>query len=378
MTRCSGCRVQDWVLVWASACHLATPKDYSRRQLKSLTANQWLRSELLGQSSGELGLDRRTTWTSTNTRYFLVCNSCCWPQQACLRKRCYHCWLSSRVKNGFYALQILNHDNPLYVKWNFQWNWQEVVTNQSSFITNFNLLIMHWFLSSKNDKGTNQHVPNRILCKAADLNWLPVQEKGICSDSKGTAQQLQIAVHKSLEMMSGIVLNWSQANSATKWVLFCSKWNVMFEGNKETSIDRTSFNFWYEDFFSNMPWKTIIYCKQWQKVYDLSHTFCTQKNYGHARKALYFLAILMSLDQGCQFFYSLNVLQILMLQDTARAKILLCYWPTIQSSILNICPNFQVLSSQFSEVYELLNKHWANLSENISIPISVQCYNMYW
>ena len=59
-------------------------------------------------------------------------------------------------------------------------------------------------------------------------------------------------------------------------------------------------------------------------------------------------------------------------------KILLCYWPTIQSSILHICPNFQVLSSQFSEVYELLNKHWANLSENISIPISVQCYNMYW
>ena len=129
VTRCSGCRVQDWVLVWASACHLATPKEYTRRQLKSLTANQWLSSELLRQSSGELGLDRRTTWTSTNTRCFLVCNSCCWPQQACLRKRCYHCWLSSRVKNGFYALQILNHDNPLYVKWNFQWNWQEVVTN---------------------------------------------------------------------------------------------------------------------------------------------------------------------------------------------------------------------------------------------------------
>ena len=30
--------------------------------------------------------------------------------------------------------------------------------------------------------GTDLHVPNRVLCKAADLNRRPVQEKGVCSD----------------------------------------------------------------------------------------------------------------------------------------------------------------------------------------------------
>ena len=35
--------------------------------------------------------------------------------------------------------------------------------------------------------------PNRILCKAADLNRHPGPEKGICSDSNETAQLLQMA-----------------------------------------------------------------------------------------------------------------------------------------------------------------------------------------
>ena len=46
-------------------------------------------------------------------------------------------------------------------------------------------------------------------CKAAaaDLNWQPVQENNICSDSKWTAQLLQMVL-KSLETMSGMILNW--------------------------------------------------------------------------------------------------------------------------------------------------------------------------
>ena len=55
--------------------------------------------------------------------------------------------------------------------------------------------------------GTKQHVPNRILCKAAGLNRRPVQGKGICSDSNRTAQRLQMAARKSLETMSGVILN---------------------------------------------------------------------------------------------------------------------------------------------------------------------------
>ena len=38
---------------------------------------------------------------------------------------------------------------------------------------------------------------------------------------------------------------------------------------------------------------------------------------------------------------------------------LLCYWPTIHNLILKICPNYQVISSHFFEVVELLDVHWA-------------------
>ena len=58
---------------------------------------------------------------------------------------------------------------------------------------------------------------------------------------------------------------------------------------------------------------------------------------------------------------------------------LLCYWPTIHNSISKSCPKFQVISSHFFEVDELLDEHWAKIvrSENISTPIYVECDKMY-
>ena len=58
---------------------------------------------------------------------------------------------------------------------------------------------------------------------------------------------------------------------------------------------------------------------------------------------------------------------------------LLCYWPTIHNSISKICPKFQVLSSHFFKVNELLNEQWVKivLRENISTPICVECNKMY-
>ena len=55
---------------------------------------------------------------------------------------------------------------------------------------------------------------------------------------------------------------------------------------------------------------------------------------------------------------------------------LVCYWPTIHSLILKICPTFQVLSSHFFKFDKLLDEHWAKivLSEHISTPIYVECY----
>ena len=59
---------------------------------------------------------------------------------------------------------------------------------------------------------------------------------------------------------------------------------------------------------------------------------------------------------------------------------LLCYWPTIHYLILKICPKYQVISSHFFKVNDLLNEHCAKIvqSENISTPIYVECDKMYW
>ena len=43
---------------------------------------------------------------------------------------------------------------------------------------------------------------------------------------------------------------------------------------------------------------------------------------------------------------------------------LLCYWPTIHNLISKICPKFQVISSHFFNVDELLDEHWAKIVRN--------------
>ena len=43
---------------------------------------------------------------------------------------------------------------------------------------------------------------------------------------------------------------------------------------------------------------------------------------------------------------------------------LLCYWPTIHNSISKICPTFQVISTHFFEVDEVLNEHSAKIVRN--------------
>ena len=54
---------------------------------------------------------------------------------------------------------------------------------------------------------------------------------------------------------------------------------------------------------------------------------------------------------------------------------LLWYWPTIHNLVSKICPKFQVFSSHFFEVNELLNVHWVKIvrSEIFSTPIDVEC-----
>ena len=115
----------------------------------------------------------------------------------------------------------------------------------SIFLSNIGLWVERWH-------RTKKHIRNWILCKAASLYQRPVLGKGVCSDSNRTAQRLQMAARKSLETMSGVILNRLQPKFAAKSVaneMLCLK----LESHVVTSVDRMSFNFRFEDFLSNLP-----------------------------------------------------------------------------------------------------------------------------
>ena len=127
-------------------------------------------------------------------------------------------WLSSRVNKVLTLCKFWTVTTPtshflFSSDMKFWWKWREVVAYQS---------VAHRFAQSfyrseqKYDIGTKAHVLNQILCKAAGLNQRPVLGKGVCSDLNRTAKQLQMAVRKSLETMSGVILNWSQPKFAAK------------------------------------------------------------------------------------------------------------------------------------------------------------------
>ena len=70
-----------------------------------------------------------------------------------------------------------------------------------------------------------------------------------------------------------------------------------------------------------------------------------------------FLALMPCTTWTCLFIQFKDFLSNLPL------KMIFCcvtdHWPTIYNSISKICPKFQVLCSHFSEVNELIDKHWA-------------------
>ena len=59
---------------------------------------------------------------------------------------------------------------------------------------------------------------NKTACSESNLSRRPARGKGVCSDSNRTAQRLQMAARKSLETMSGMILNRWQAKLAAKSV----------------------------------------------------------------------------------------------------------------------------------------------------------------
>ena len=88
----------------------------------------------------------------------------------------------------------------------FWWILQKLVTDQSSTYSlaqSFdNSLVSVW----KKGIGTNPHVANRILSKAAGLSWLPVQEEGVSAQISNEQHShfrcLHTLPHKSLVTIS--------------------------------------------------------------------------------------------------------------------------------------------------------------------------------
>ena len=130
---------------------------------------------------------------------------------------------------------------------------QTLLSTKAVLITLLNLSIIpsHWSLS--------ENITHERICIFQIEFCAKCWEKGICLDSNQTAQLLQIAMSKSLETMSGLILNWLQEFATKVYSQICSKWNAMFESHIETCIDWMSFNFQFEDFFSSLLLKIIIY-----------------------------------------------------------------------------------------------------------------------
>ena len=91
-----------------------------------------------------------------------------------------------------------------HVKWSFLWSSREFVTDQSGahcFAQSFNHSLVSEY---KKGIGTN-------LCKSADSNRRPVQEKDrstqISFKQHRHSRIVQMAARKSLETMSGTIVN---------------------------------------------------------------------------------------------------------------------------------------------------------------------------
>ena len=123
--------------------------------------------------------------------------------------------------------------------------------------------ILWWFIGLwvEYEIGTRKEVLNQILQSSRSKSTTCLRKQRLLrfkfnstATSDGRVQKLGNDVRHNSESI------------ATK---VCSqnyhKWNVVFESHLVTSVDRTSFDFRFEDFLSNMPLQTFIYCATDQK-----------------------------------------------------------------------------------------------------------------
>ena len=133
-------------------------------------------------------------------------------------------------------------------------------------------------LTVKKGIGTNLHVPkSKILCKAADLNWLSVLEKGVCSDL--------------IKQHSHLSLRWQQAK-AWKWPLawFWIDWSpslqlILLQMKSYMDVWKQCRGLHWlfsisRYFLSNLhrPLKIIIFCYYWSIIHRAEVGFKLETN----------------------------------------------------------------------------------------------------
>ena len=119
-----------------------------------------------------------------------------------------------KSQKGFNALY--NKSLFFYVKWIFEWNWQDVNADQSStpLCSIFRSVIGLWVKIRHRNKAAYSESNPVQSSRSKSATCRPVLEKGVCSDLNWTAQQLQMAARKSLETISSMILNWLQPKFA--------------------------------------------------------------------------------------------------------------------------------------------------------------------
>ena len=72
----------------------------------------------------------------------------------------------------------------------------------------------------------SESIATKVCTRSVANEMQPAPGKGICSDSNQSAQRLQMAARKSLEMMSGMIMKRLQPKFAVKSVaneMYCLK-----------------------------------------------------------------------------------------------------------------------------------------------------------
>ena len=188
-TRWSGSRVQVWVQVRAPACHLAiTPESYSSRQSKVLLQikGRALGAALLHSLGGSDGRPQTQAFPSRRQSLRAATSSLVEKVLPLLRH-----WLSSRVTKILMICIYRAATSHFLFSCEMKIS-MEVARSccrpkpRPSLRSIIRSVIGFWV---KYDIQTNEHVPNRILCKAVDLNRRRCPRKGrlLRSESNSTA-----------------------------------------------------------------------------------------------------------------------------------------------------------------------------------------------